>query len=364
MGEVEAVSPEFKALLDQNQRLYRAYIEAKKELERLKRPPLMVGRVLEVLGDRAIVRNFNGMVFLVNISKGLEVKVGDTVGLAQGSLAVVEVIPGLWDVRARAKMLVERPSVSYEDIGGLDDVIEEIKEVVELQLKHPERLRELGVDPPKGILLHGPPGTGKTLLAKAVAHETDATFIHVVGSELVKKYIGEGAELVREIFELARENRPSIIFIDEIDAVAGVRTGDTSGEREVNRTLLQILAEMDGFRGNEGVVVMAATNRVDLLDPAILRPGRFDRIIHVPLPDEKRRLDILRVITRKMKLGDVDLEEIARKTEGFSGAMLKHLCTEAGLRAARKGKKTVDMEEFLEVLGEMRGKKPEDRMFG
>jgi proteasome regulatory subunit len=234
--------------------------------------------------------------------------------------------------------------------------IRELYEVVVLPLKNPEIFREMGIEPPKGVLLYGPPGTGKTLLAKAVAGETEATFIRVVASELVNKFIGEGARLVREIFRLAREKAPSIVFIDEIDAIASRRLDmGTSGDREVQRTLLQLLAELDGFDPLGNVKVIAATNRLDLLDPAILRPGRFDRIIEVPLPDRRGRLEILKIHTRKVKLaGDVDLERIAEVTEGFSGADLKAVVTEAGYFAIRRGRRYITMEDLLDAVNKVK----------
>ncbi|HIP34711.1 MAG TPA: AAA family ATPase, partial [Methanothermococcus okinawensis] len=218
---------------------------------------------------------------------------------------------------------------------------------------------KVGIEPPKGVLLYGPPGTGKTLLAKAVAHETNATFIKIVGSELVKKFIGEGAKLVKDVFKLAREKAPSIIFIDEIDAIASRRTEAlTGGDREVQRTLMQLLAEMDGFDSRGDVKIIAATNRLDILDPAILRPGRFDRIIEIPAPGEEGRLDILKIHTRKMNLSkDVDLTKIAKMTEGFVGADLKAVCTEAGMFAIRNKRDHVTMEDFINAVEKIKKKK-------
>nr|6HE4_H Chain H, Proteasome-activating nucleotidase [Archaeoglobus fulgidus DSM 4304]6HE4_I Chain I, Proteasome-activating nucleotidase [Archaeoglobus fulgidus DSM 4304]6HE4_J Chain J, Proteasome-activating nucleotidase [Archaeoglobus fulgidus DSM 4304]6HE4_K Chain K, Proteasome-activating nucleotidase [Archaeoglobus fulgidus DSM 4304]6HE4_L Chain L, Proteasome-activating nucleotidase [Archaeoglobus fulgidus DSM 4304]6HE4_M Chain M, Proteasome-activating nucleotidase [Archaeoglobus fulgidus DSM 430 len=246
----------------------------------------------------------------------------------------------------------EKPEVSYEDIGGLDVQIEEIREAVELPLLKPELFAEVGIEPPKGVLLYGPPGTGKTLLAKAVANQTRATFIRVVGSEFVQKYIGEGARLVREVFQLAKEKAPSIIFIDELDAIAARRTNsDTSGDREVQRTMMQLLAELDGFDPRGDVKVIGATNRIDILDPAILRPGRFDRIIEVPLPTFEGRIQIFKIHTRKMKLAeDVDFKELARITEGASGADIKAICTEAGMFAIREERAKVTMLDFTKAI--------------
>ena len=245
--------------------------------------------------------------------------------------------------------VVDSPQESYTDIGGLEDQITEIKEAVELPLKRPDLFIRIGIDPPKGVLLHGPPGTGKTLLAKAVAHETNAHFMRVVGSELVQKYIGEGARLVRELFDLAKKRAPTIIFIDEIDAVGASRTeANTSGDREVQRTLMQLLAGMDGFENRGDVKIIGATNRIDILDRALLRPGRFDRIIEIPLPDVKGRLSILKVHTRNLTMDDsVKLDEIAALTEGKNGADLKAICMEAGMFAIRKERTSISHQDFL-----------------
>ncbi|HIP16884.1 MAG TPA: AAA family ATPase, partial [Methanothermococcus okinawensis] len=284
---------------------------------------------------------------------------GARVCLNQQTLVIVEVLPREKDYRAMAMEIDERPNISFEDIGGLDEQINEIKEVVELPLTHPELFKKVGIEPPKGVLLYGPPGTGKTLLAKAVANETNASFIKIVGSELVKKFIGEGAKLVRDVFKLAKEKSPSIIFIDEIDAIASRRTEAlTGGDREVQRTLMQLLAEMDGFEPSGDVKIIAATNRPDILDPAILRPGRFDRIIEIPAPGEEGRLDILKIHTKGMNLSkDVDLNKIAKMTEGFVGADLKSVCTEAGMFAIRGGREYITMEDFLKAVKKVQEKR-------
>ena len=248
--------------------------------------------------------------------------------------------------------VVERPKVTYADIGGLEVQMQLLRETVELPLKKPELFREIGIEPPKAVLLYGPPGCGKTMLVKAVAHEADATFIRLVGSELVQKFVGEGARLTRELFELAKKKSPSIIFIDEIDAIASKRLdASVSGEREVQRTLMQLLAEIDGFDPLGDVKIIGATNRLDILDPAILRPGRFDRLVEVPLPDKAGRQEILRLYLRKIKLtGEIDVTYLVNSTEGMSGADLKEIVTEAGMNAIRKGAKAVTMEDLKEAL--------------
>ena len=252
-------------------------------------------------------------------------------------------------------VIINKPKESWKEIGGLKEEVQEVKEVIELPLKKPKLFEKVGIQPPKGILLYGPPGTGKTLLAKAVAHSTDATFIEVVGSELVQKFIGEGAKLVKEIFELARKKAPSIVFIDEIDALAATRmdTG-TSGEREVNRTFMQLLAEMDGFKHLDNVKIIGATNRIDILDPAIIRPGRLDRLIEVGLPDEEGRLEILKVHSKNMNLQKVKLPEVSAQMEGFSGAEIRAVCTEAGFFAIREDREYVTPEDFLGAIEKIR----------
>ncbi|HIQ10321.1 MAG TPA: AAA family ATPase, partial [Euryarchaeota archaeon] len=320
---------------------------------------LMVGTVVDVLPNyQAIVKNSNGVTFLVNVMSSIydSLKPGQRVALSQQTLAVVSILPDAKDERVKAFEVIERPKVTYKDIGGLDSVIKELREVVELPLKKPEVFKRIGIEPPKGVLLYGPPGTGKTMLAKAVAHETNATFIHVVGSELVRKFIGEGAKLVRDLFKMAKEKAPAIVFIDEIDAIGAVRTEAlTGGDREVQRTLVQLLAELDGFRPLKGVAVMAATNRVDILDPALLRPGRFDRVIEVPLPDEKARYDILRVLTRKVRLAkSVDLRKIAKVTAGASGADLKAIVTEGGMLAIQRNHRSIKEEDLMDAIEKVR----------
>ena len=326
------------------------------EIERLRSPPLLVGMVSDILEDgRVIVKSSTGPKFVVHASQYIdpkELKPGVRVALNQQTLAVVNILPSSKDPMVYGFEVEERPNVTYNDIGGLDKQIEEIRESVELPMLKPELFSKVGIEPPKGVLLYGPPGTGKTLLAKAVANQTKATFIRVVGSEFVQKYIGEGARLVREVFQLAKEKAPSIIFIDELDAIAAKRTNsDTSGDREVQRTMMQLLAELDGFNPRGDVKVIGATNRIDILDPAILRPGRFDRIIEVPLPNFEGRIQIFNIHTRKMKLGDdVDFKELARLTEGASGADIKAIATEAGMFAIREERTKVTMLDFLKAI--------------
>jgi len=327
------------------------------ELTNMKKPSLLVAEAVNIIdGNKAIVRLPNGNKFYSFVSQDIKgLNSGDSVLVDQKTLNVVEKINITNNMDVEKYVIIEKPQESWKEIGGLKKEIIEVKEVIELPLKKPELFKKIGIQPPKGILLHGPPGTGKTLLAKAVAHSTNATFIEVVGSELVQKFIGEGAKLVKEIFELARNKAPTIIFIDEIDALAANRidTG-TSGEREVNRTFMQLLAELDGFKPLDNVKVIGATNRLDILDKAMIRPGRLDRLIEVNLPDEDGRMEILKVHSRNMNMQKVKIKELVREMEGFSGAEVRAVCTEAGYFAIRNDRDYVTHEDFLEAVDKVR----------
>jgi len=339
----------------------------KQELEKLMTPPLIEAVVLDVLPDgRVVVKSSSGPNLIVNVSSKIPIdrlRPGSSVAINQRGSTIVEILPDREDPYVKAMEVLERPKVRYSDIGGLEKQIKILRETVELPLLKPELFEKVGIEPPKGVLLYGPPGTGKTLLAKAVAGESNATFIRVVGSEFVQKYIGEGARIVREVFDLARRKAPSIVFIDEIDAIASRRMDiGTSGEREVQRTLMQLLAELDGFDPLDNVKVIAATNRIDIIDPAILRPGRFDRIIYVPLPDRAGRVEIFKIHTRKMNLADdVSIEVLADLTEGFSGADIKATCTEAGYNAIREERTIATMRDFERAISEIRERKEGER---
>merc|ERR1719392_180502 len=263
-------------------------------------------------------------------------------------MAVVGILSEQTDPSLNVMKVDKAPPETYADIGGLEKQIQEIKESVELPLTHPELYEEVGISPPKGVILYGPPGTGKTLLAKAVANETSATFLRVVGSELIKKYLGEGPKLVREMFRVAQEHAPSIVFIDEIDAVATKRYDTTSGgEKEIQRTMLELLNQLDGFDSRGDVKVIMATNRIETLDPALIRPGRIDRKIEFPLPDEKTKRRIFGIHTGKMSLAeDVNIEEFVMAKDELSGADIKAICTEAGLLALRERRMKVTQEDF------------------
>ncbi len=342
-------------------RLERETKSLRGEVERFRSPPLVLATIMEILDDtRMTVKSSTGPHFVINYSKFLDEKLlvpGSRVALNQQTFSVVDVLPAEKDPNVSGMEIEEKPSVSYDSIGGLEDQVIEVKETVELPLKKPELFEKIGIEPPKGVLLYGPPGTGKTLLAKAVANETNATFIKIVASEFVKKYIGEGARMVREVFELAKEKAPSIIFIDEIDAVAAKRLkSSTSGDREVQRTLMQLLAELDGFESRGDIGIIGATNRPDILDPALLRPGRFDRFIEVPLPNEDGRKEILKIHTSKMSLSEeADIDLLATLTEGVSGADLKAICTEAGMFAIREERDEVLVADFMDAVDKIMG---------
>ena len=344
-------------------RLQREVNNLKVELERLRSPPLFMGYIVEVLDNKtAVVRSTTGPNLVVSISRQVDVnnlKPDTRVALNQRTFAIVNILPASYDPMVQKMELIEKPTEKYTDIGGLDAQIQELKETVELPLLKPELFEKIGIDPPKGVLLHGAPGTGKTLLAKAVANETHAAFIRLIGSELVQKFIGDGARLVREIFEFARENAPSVLFIDELDAIGSRRIDlATSGDREVQRTLMQLLSELDGFNVRGDVKIIAATNRIDILDTAMLRPGRFDRIIEIPIPNSESRNEIFKIHTKGMNLkGDVDIDYLVQMTEGGSGADIKNICTEAGMFAIRAERDHVVNEDFIDAIKKITGEK-------
>ncbi|MUW15138.1 proteasome-activating nucleotidase [Halorubrum sp. CBA1125] len=323
------------------------------ENKKLKQSPLFVATVQEITPDGAVIKQHgNNQEALTEITAEMRDRLSPDDRVAvNNSLSIVKKLEKETDVRARVMQVDHSPDVTYADIGGLDDQMQEVRETVEMPLEHPDMFDEVGIQPPSGVLLYGPPGTGKTMLAKAVANETDATFIKMAGSELVHKFIGEGAKLVRDLFEVARDNQPAVLFIDEIDAIASKRTDSkTSGDAEVQRTMMQLLSEMDGFDERGEVRIIAATNRFDMLDEAILRPGRFDRLIEVPKPGTEGREIIFQIHTRKMNLADdVDFVELAEMTPDASGADVKAICTEAGMFAIRDDRTEVTFDDFLEA---------------
>ena len=321
------------------------------ELRNIKTPPLVVGHIQDLVNDNAVVRSSNGSIFLVSVNRMLnldDLTPGTRVALNQETLSVIEILGDSWDPLVSSAEIIDYPDVTYASIGGLEKQIRELKESIELPFEKPAEFIKFGITPPKGVLLTGPPGTGKTMLAKAVANSTNATFLGMVGSELAQKYIGEGGRMVRELFELAREKSPSIIFIDEIDSIGSKRLDTaTSGDREVQRTLMQLLAEMDGFDSIDDIKIIAATNRPELLDRALLRPGRFDRILEIPLPDFESRKSIFEVHFGKMpKSKDVKIIDLSKNTEGFSGAEIKSVVVEAGIIAITSNSKVVSKNHF------------------
>jgi proteasome regulatory subunit len=334
-------------------RLQKDLTRVRTELERLRSPPLIIGSLRDVLPDnRVVVKSSTGPDFIVSVSEYVpkeDLIPGARVSLNKQTLALMNILPSSLDPIVTGAEIIEKPDTTYDDIGGLKQQMLELREAVEDPLLRPELYTKVGIEPPKGVLLVGPPGTGKTLMAKAVANATNATFVRLVGSELVQKYIGEGARLVRELFELARDKAPSIIFIDELDSVGAKRLdAATSGDREVQRTLMQLLAELDGFKPSGDVKIIGATNRPDILDDALLRPGRFDRIIDIGMPDSDGRFQIFKIHTSHMNVGsDVNLKMLAEITDTASGAEIKSICTEAGMLAIRDGRDTVTMSDFM-----------------
>ena len=325
------------------------------ELRNLRTPPYVIGFIQDRVGDNAVVRNSNGTVFLVSVNRRLDESLlipGARVALNQDSLSIIEVLDNSWDPLVSGTEVIEKPLTTFSDIGGLDEQIKQIRQAIELPFERPEAFREFGIEPPKGVLITGPPGTGKTMLAKAVANSTQATFLGLVGSELAQKYIGEGGRMVRELFDLARKRAPAIIFIDEIDAIGSKRLDmATSGDREVQRTLMQLLAELDGFETLDDVKVIAATNRPELLDVALLRPGRFDRIIDIDLPNSEARQHIFEVHCKNVPLDKkVNIRKMAIATEGYSGAEIKSIIIEAGMNAITDRRNRCSARDFSSAL--------------
>ena len=327
--------------------------QLERENETLKTSSLYVATAEEIMDDGVVVKQHgNNQEVLTELPTQLRegLEAGDRVAI-NDSFSIQSQLESETDARAQAMEVDESPTVTYDDIGGLEEQIVEVREAVEEPLINAAQFDEVGIEPPSGVLLHGPPGTGKTMLAKAVANQTDATFIKMAGSELVRKFIGEGSRLVRDLFELAAEREPAVIFIDEIDAVAAKRTDSkTSGDAEVQRTMMQLLSEMDGFDDRGEIRIMAATNRFDMLDEAILRPGRFDRLIEVPKPDIEGRKLIFEIHTRNMNVADdVDFNALAEVAAEASGADIKAICTEAGMFAIRDDRTEIRRQDFEEA---------------
>ncbi|CAK9028733.1 unnamed protein product [Durusdinium trenchii] len=286
------------------------------------------------------------------------------IALTSDSYVLHKILPSKVDPLVQLMKVEKTPDSTYEMIGGVDKQIKEIKEVIELPIKHPEIFESLGISQPKGVLLYGPPGTGKTLLARAVAHHTNCCFIRVSGGELVQKYIGEGSRMVRELFVMAREHAPTIIFMDEVDSIGSSRVeGESGGDSEVQRTMLELLNQLDGFEATTNIKVIMATNRIDILDDALLRPGRIDRKVEFPNPNEEARGEILKIHSRKMNLmRGIDLKKIASQMNGASGAESKAVCTEAGMFALRERRQHVTQEDFEMAVSKVMKKDSDKNM--
>ncbi|XP_022591784.2 26S proteasome regulatory subunit 6B homolog [Cyclospora cayetanensis] len=350
--QLEFLNVQEDFICDEQKNLKREYYRARDELRRIQSVPLVIGQFLELLSAKeAIVSSTAGSSYVVRVLSTINkelLKTGSSVALHRHSHSVVDVLPPEADSTIQTLKMQEKPDVTYADVGGLDIQKQEIREAVELPLTCPEHYHQIGIEPPTGVLLYGPPGTGKTMLAKAVANNTQATFIRVVGSEFVQKYLGEGPRMVRDVFRLAREHSPAIVFIDEVDAIATKRfDAQTGADREVQRILLELLNQMDGFDQTSTVKVIMATNRADTLDPALLRPGRLDRKIEFPLPDRRQRRLILQTITAKMNISEeVDLEDFVSRPEKVSAADIAAICQEAGMQAVRKNRYVVLTKDF------------------
>ncbi|GKT34912.1 26S proteasome regulatory subunit 6A homolog B [Aduncisulcus paluster] len=355
--------------------------DLKKKIKLYRQLPYLVGTVAEIL-DMPEVQEDKTDISLKDVKEGKcvvvktttrhtmflpvpglirshEIVPGDMVGVNKDSYLILEKLPPEYDTRVTAFEVKEKPKESYTDVGGLDDQIKELREAVVLPMEQPEIFEAVGVKAPKGVLMHGPPGTGKTLLARVCAAQAGATFLKLAASELVQKYIGEGARIVRDTFKLAREKQPAILFIDELDAVGTKRfSSEVSGDREVQRTMLELLNQMDGFSSDDRIKVLAATNRIDVLDPALLRSGRFDRKIEFPLPKLSARMKILKIHSRKMNVSaKVNLKEIAGMCEDFNGAQLKAVCVEGGMIALRRRARIVEHEDYVEAVAQVKSKK-------
>merc|ERR1712100_1004187 len=322
------------------------------ELHMLLEPGSNVGEVIKAMGkQKVLVKVGQEGKYVVDLEKDIDVnecKPNTRIALRSDSYILHKILPSKIDPLVQLMKVEKTPDSTYEMVGGVEKQVKEIKEVIELPIKHPEIFDSLGIAQPKCVLLYGPPGTGKTLLARAVAHHTNCCFIRVSGGELVQKYIGEGSRMVRELFVMAREHAPTIIFMDEIDSIGSSRVeGEQGGDSEVQRTMLELLNQLDGFESSQNIKVLMATNRIDILDQALLRPGRIDRKIEFPNPGEEARLDILQIHSKKMNLTrGIDLKKISDKMTGASGAEIKAVCTEAGMYALRERRVHVTQEDF------------------
>ncbi|KAL2369700.1 TATA-binding protein [Blastomyces gilchristii] len=383
-NDMRIMKSEFQRLRHEQTTMQEKIKDNLDKIENNRQLPYLVGNVVELLdldvekeaaeeganidldatrvGKSAVIKTSTRQTIflpLIGLVDHEKLKPGDLIGVNKDSYLVLDTLPAEYDSRVKAMEVDEKPTEKYTDVGGLDKQIEELVEAVVWPMKEAERFKKIGIKAPKGALMYGPPGTGKTLLARACAAQTNATFLKLAGPQLVQMFIGDGAKLVRDCFALAKEKAPSIIFIDELDAIGTKRfDSEKSGDREVQRTMLELLNQLDGFASDDRVKVLAATNRVDVLDPALLRSGRLDRKIEFPLPNEEARAQILRIHSRKMAVDDgVNWAELARSTDEFGGAQLKAVCVEAGMIALRKGMNKVGHEHYVDAIAEVMAKK-------
>ncbi|KAJ1913955.1 26S proteasome subunit rpt4 [Mycoemilia scoparia] len=352
----EQWSQKAKEVRQEIKNLEKEFQKSEYQLQSIQSSGQIIGEVFRQLDDdRFIVKNSMGPRYVVGCRKKLdksELKMGTRVALDMTTLTIMRKLPREVDPQVY-NMATERPDdVKFTSVGGLEDQIRELREVIELPLTNPELFTRVGIKPPKGVLLYGPPGTGKTLLAKAVANQLEVNFLKVVSSAIVDKYIGESSRIIREMFGYAREHEPCIIFMDEVDAIGGRRFSEgTSADREIQRTLMELLSQMDGFDVLGKTKIIMATNRPDTLDPALLRPGRLDRKIEIPLPNEQGRMEILKIHAEKInKDKDIDFEPVVKLSDGFNGADLRNVCTEAGMHAIREERDTVSQQDFMNAV--------------
>ncbi|PSC75793.1 26S protease regulatory subunit 6B-like protein [Micractinium conductrix] len=350
--QLEFLEIQEEYIKEEQKNLKNELLRAQEEVKRIQAVPLVIGQFLEMVDNNTgIVGSTTGSNYHVRILSTLNrelLRPSASVALHRHSNALVDILPPEADSTISVMSQTERPDVTYQDIGGMDIQKQEIKEAVELPLVQGDLYEKIGIDPPRGVLLYGPPGTGKTMLAKAVAHHTTASFIRVVGSEFVQKYLGEGPRMVRDVFRLAKQNAPSIIFVDEVDAIATARfDAQTGADREVQRILMELLTQMDGFEQNTNVKVIMATNRADTLDPALLRPGRLDRKIEFPLPDRRQKRLVFQACTAAMNLSEeVDLEDYVARPDKINNAEIASICQEAGMLAVRKNRYVILPKDF------------------
>ncbi|KAL2866739.1 proteasome regulatory particle base subunit RPT5 [Aspergillus lucknowensis] len=388
-NELRIMKSEYQRLTHEQNTMREKVKDNQDKIENNRQLPYLVGNVVELLdldveaeaaeeganidldatrvGKSAVIKTSTRQTIylpLIGLVDHEKLKPGDLIGVNKDSYLILDTLPAEYDNRVKAMEVDEKPTEKYTDIGGLDKQIEEIVEAIVWPMKEADRFKKIGIKAPKGALMYGPPGTGKTLLARACAAETNATFLKLAGPQLVQMFIGDGAKLVRDCFALAKEKAPSIIFIDELDAVGTKRfDSEKSGDREVQRTMLELLNQLDGFASDDRIKVLAATNRVDVLDPALLRSGRLDRKIEFPLPNEEARANILQIHSRKMAVEDsVNWAELARSTDEFGGAQLKAVCVEAGMIALRKGMSKVGHENYVDAIAEVQAKKKDTNM--